>query len=332
MKKILMAVCVMGLLACSLPPEGGEDANLWEDASEDVLASDEGVEPLDEGILRDLPGEEAPELVEPVEDLPEVDADPGPEETVEDLPGESTDPDLPEVTGDIEGDILLPDEDMVLIPGGAFTMGSDSGTLGEGPAHPVTLSAYWMDRTEVTRDDYLLCLGAGVCTSPKCALTLEGSLPVECVDWTQAWTFCDWRGARLPTEAEWERAAQGHRGGLYPWGSSAPSCSLAISDPCGDAALEVCSLPGGDTDEGLCDMAGNVSEWVMDWYSDTYYSEVSGIDPQGPEKGSRRVIRGGGYRTAVGTLKTSDRASRIPGVGSPGTGFRCARDGEGEGS
>jgi hypothetical protein len=332
MKKILPVVCVMGFLACSSAPEGGDDANLWEDASVDVLALDEGMELSDEGILRDLPGEDILELVELVEELPETETDLTLGEVTEDLPGEAGDPDTPEVTEDIGGDILLPVEDMVLIPGGSFTMGTESGTLGEGPAHSVTLSPFWMDRAEVTRDDYALCVEAGVCTSPKCTLTLEGTRPVECTDWTQARTFCDWRGARLPTEAEWERAAQGLRGGLYPWGSGAPSCSLAVSDPCGEETLEVCSLPGGDTDEGLCDMAGNVSEWVMDWYSDTYYSESSGIDPQGPEKGARRVIRGGGYRTAVGSLKTTDRASRIPGVGSPGTGFRCARAGSGEGS
>lgn len=325
MKKILPVVCMVGFLACSSAPEGGDDLNLWEDASVDVLGPDEDVEPPDEGNLRDLPGEDVLELVEPVEDLPEAETDLGLVEPVEDLPGEAGDSDLPEVTEDVDGDVLFPVDEMVLIPGGTFTMGTDSGMLGEGPAHLVTLSPFWMDRTEVTRDDYSLCLEAGVCTAPKCTLTLEGAFPVECTDWTQARTFCEWRGARLPTEAEWERAAQGARGGLYPWGSGAPSCSLAVSDPCGEETLEVCSLPGGDTDEGLCDMAGNASEWVMDWYSDTYYSESPETDPQGPERGTRRVIRGGGYRTALGTLKTSDRASRIPGVGSPGTGFRCAR-------
>jgi len=169
---------------------------------------------------------------------------------------------------------------MCLIPAGSFWMGCNSAVdndcdSDESPYHEVTLSGYYIDKTEVTVDDYADCVTAGACTAPSTASSYcnwevsgKGNHPVNCVNWSQAGEYCTWAGKRLPTEAEWEKAARGTDGRKYPWGNEDATCEYAVMDDgvngCGtDSTWNVCSKsPAGDSPYGLCDMSGNVWEWV----------------------------------------------------------------------
>lgn len=241
----------------------------------------------------------------------------------------------------------LPDN-MVLVSSGAFWMGCNDDvdsncTWLERPYHEVTLSTYGIDRTEVTQGMYKSCLDAGDCKSPPCNFNPSTSFdkPVVCVAWAEAVTYCNWIGKRLPTEAEWEKAARGTDGRKYPWGNETATCNYAVmeegEDGCGtDSTWIGCSKsPAGDSPYGLCDMAGNVSEWVSDWGDEHYYSNSPSTNPSGPETGTYRVFRGGSFGYGVGVhggypLRVSDRRFAPPnldGIGSTDIdrGFRCAQ-------
>jgi len=223
---------------------------------------------------------------------------------------------------------------MCLIPGGSFWMGCnksvDTGCAGdEKPYHQVTLSPYYIDRTEVTQGKYRECVVAGECVEPSCNWdpTVSPNLPVVCLDWDKASLYCAWAGKRLPTEAEWEKAARGTDGRKYPWGNEEATCDHAVMSDCPDDAQDVCGKsPMGDSPYGLCDMSGNAGEFVSDWYDSGYYQDSSEVNPDGPVSGSNRVIRGGNYSSTTSSLRASSRY----GKGSPVSGwytlgFRCAR-------
>ncbi len=233
------------------------------------------------------------------------------------------------------------DPEMVFVPEGEFPMGQEGGDPDQLPVHAVSLDAFWIDRTEVTVDAFLACKTAGSCTTPDAASNCNsnhadrGAEPFNCATWDQATAYCTWAGKRLPTEAEWEKAARGVDGRTYPWGEDTPTCSYAvISDPnahgagCGShTTLPDGSKPGGESPYGALDMTGNVWEWVNDWYGDTYYSTSPASNPPGPESGTYRVFRGGGLFDSVDDLQlpAAFRSGSYPFTARSDVGFRCAR-------
>lgn len=196
--------------------------------------------------------------------------------------------------------------DMVCIPAATFEMGTSlndfQGTQPapyEKPAHMVTITkSFWMDRTEVTVEDYAVCWALKVCDLPMQGPNLNWGIagkekhPANGVTWHQAKQYCEWKGKRLPTEAEWELAARGTDGRMYPWGNDMPTCQHVIADSCGTPGTQaVGSKPLGASPYGLLDMAGNVSEWCSDYYKEDYYYESPDADPQGPLDGTKRALR-----------------------------------------
>lgn len=210
---------------------------------------------------------------------------------------------------------------MVYIPAGEFQMGNESGDSDESHVHTVYTDAFWMDESEVTNAMYAKCVEAGECKTPRGLHYGDPAYaehPVYYVSWNDARAYCAWAGARLPTEAEWEKAARGGlEGKLYPWGDDPPSCTPgarngAQYDACdGDTAPVKSFAPNA---YGLYDMAGNLWEWVADWYNDAYYRTLEdGVrNPTGPESGQSRVLRGGSW------ISDEDRPARVrPPLGRP---------------
>jgi formylglycine-generating enzyme required for sulfatase activity len=218
---------------------------------------------------------------------------------------------------------------MALVSAGEFMMGSELGDLDEQPVHIVELDAFYMDVYEVTNRSYLDCVSAGVCSPPgkqDNLLTYNSALadyPVTMVDWDMAKTFCEWRGARLPTEAEWEKAARGTDERIYPWGDDI-SCDFANYDGCQASLSPVGSYPRGVSPYGMYDMAGNVYEWVADHYYDEYYRISPLKNPLGPEFTDVKSIRGGAIRFDTKILRSSMRFAYHPSDRQDYLGFRCA--------
>jgi formylglycine-generating enzyme required for sulfatase activity len=209
----------------------------------------------------------------------------------------------------------------------------------EQPPHEVNLSAFWIDETEVTNKMYSLCVAAGTCkepsnTSSKTHSSYYGNsefedYPVIYVDWNMAKTYCEWRGDRLPTEAEWEKAASWNEGNqtkrVYPWGNSLDCTFANYYDKkngryCVGDTSAVKSYESGKSFYGAYDMAGNVWEWMNDWYSETYYQNSPLLNPLGPDAGDYRVLRGGSWGSFV-----TYRSILDPTSSDFISGFRCAR-------
>ena len=218
---------------------------------------------------------------------------------------------------------------MVKVPAGAFTMGGGD-QEDERPAHHVHVSAYWIDRDEVTRGEYQKCVAAGACAAPDG----EGDtrVAVTGVSWRDAEAYCRFAGKRLPTEAEWEKAARGTDGRIYPWGND-PSCAQAnFGNFQGEGRcpqnpgkpVAVGSYPGASP-YGARDMAGNVWEWVADRYDPRYYHHSPARDPQGPSTGDKRVVRGGACCSMFGLPRASNRLAFPESYRDIDIGFRCAR-------
>jgi sulfatase modifying factor 1 len=221
--------------------------------------------------------------------------------------------------------------DLVQVPAGDFTMGckadvdSDCGD-DEKPMHVVTLSAFEIDKTEVTQAQYSACVAAGACEAPSCDWDCDhADFPASCLVWAQASAYCSFAGRRLPTEAEWEKAARGDQGLKYPWGNQEPTCALSNMAGCGDQAMAVGSLPGGASPYGALDMAGNMVELVADIYDAAYYESSPPSDPHGPTKGTRYSGRGGGFKSPADYLRTSKRDWYDTTDAGASLGFRCAR-------
>jgi formylglycine-generating enzyme required for sulfatase activity len=217
----------------------------------------------------------------------------------------------------------------VRVPAGEFLMGSrDADTeagSNEKPQHTVYLDGYWIMQTEVTKDQYQKCVAAGQCAEPGCRGTGQGNHPVVCVSWQDAVNYCAWAGCRLPTEAEWEKAARGTDGRKYPWGDDAPDCDKAQYGACAGTTVAVGSKPAGVSPYGALDMAGNVQEWVADWYDGGYYARSPGQNPPGPDSGSSRVVRGGRWNFAARLVRAASRYGYSPDLRDYRIDFRPAR-------
>jgi formylglycine-generating enzyme required for sulfatase activity len=262
---------------------------------------------------------------------------------------------------------------MVYVPPGPFLRGCSPADTScyaiESPPARIHLDGFYIDRREVTVAAYRACVAAGACSeegltlhtpdrttyngpstganttrfldpaeSDTCNWTWKGGErdrhPINCETWDQARAYCAWAGKRLPTEAEWEKAARGTDERIYPWGDDPPSCALTVMDEgalgCGAGhTAEVGSRPRGQNASGILDLSGNVAEWVADWYAPDYYARSPAANPPGPPSGRFRVIRGGSFRVrpanGVDGLRISNRYSYVPSARLDYLGFRCAR-------
>ena len=230
----------------------------------------------------------------------------------------------------------LSDTPMVEIPAGEFAMGSDGGQAleDERPKHQVWLSAFFMDLHEVTTAQYASFLAATHRLAPwqwnTVDLSQHSDRPVIGVDWSDADAYCRWKGKRLPTEAEWEKSARGTDGRLYPWGNQVPSKDLAnfalgARFSYSQVLMPVQSYEQGKNLYGLYQMAGNVGEWVQDWYGMNYYEISPERNPQGPELGQFKVLRGGSWSDLPKYLLTYGRFKLSPETQNSYIGFRCAK-------
>lgn len=235
---------------------------------------------------------------------------------------------------------------MVPVAAGEFSMGCDASypfPCGVGASlHTIDVSDYSIDKFEVTNGQYQICEGLGACTPPGAnssftrgsyynAPAFDGH-PVIYVTWSQAEAYCAWAGKRLPTEAEWEKAAKGASpsSNSFPWGSDSPDCDRANYNNCMGDTVAAGSYPSGASPFGAMDMAGNVAEWVNDWYDESYYPTSPTTDPLGPGSGTNKVRRGGNFTSTTSSggngVSTYFRLSFDPTSSHFGIGFRCAKD------
>jgi formylglycine-generating enzyme required for sulfatase activity len=248
--------------------------------------------------------------------------------------------------------------DMLLVPGGTFTMGSDTGGEGdEKPAHPVTLAPFWLDKTEVTQAAWDACVEAKACPAPDNGILMSfGGLfkgpnkPVIGVSWFAARDYCKWKGKRLPREAEYERAVRGDDGRRYPWGSEAPTRERTVFSA--NATEDVATHPTGRGPYGHDDLSGNVWEWIEDDYDPFAYTRpgaaegkpgtcdeilaaqnklraenkqgFTGTNPIPTE--CEKNIRGGAYNYPANGLRSTNRIHHPPSFKLRMTGARCAKD------
>jgi formylglycine-generating enzyme required for sulfatase activity len=222
---------------------------------------------------------------------------------------------------------------MLLIPASEFTMGSNDGENDEKPPHQVYLDAFYIDKFEVTTPSYAKFIEAAGGVLPKFWEGVmpggEGDRPVVGIDWNNAAAYCQWVGKRLPTEAEWEKAARGFDGRIYPWGHESPTklnANFAKTNWKGYSTLvPVGKLEGGKSPYGIYDMAGNVYEWVADWYDKDFYRSSPDRNPTGPKSGQFKVLRGGSWSVNAFSLRSTARTYFTPTHRYNFIGFRCAK-------
>jgi eukaryotic-like serine/threonine-protein kinase len=244
---------------------------------------------------------------------------------------------------------------MRLVPAGEFTMGGDADAAlaecqkyrsdcqrdfftDEEPQHQVYLDAFYVDIYEVTNAAYKLCVNAGACSPPRqigsyARTSYYGNsqfdnYPVILVDWVQANAYCEWRGGSLPTEAQWEKAARGTDGRTYPWGEGIDCTKAnywAMEGGCVGDTSEAGSYESGKSPNGIYDLAGNVWEWVADWYESDYYANSPSSNPLGPDSGDQRVLRGGAWHGYANNQVASFRNKKTPDQTGNVIGFRCVR-------
>ena len=235
---------------------------------------------------------------------------------------------------------------MVFVPAGEFWMGCNAQVdkncdIDEKPYHKIYLDAFYIDKYEVTQEEYKECVRAGACRGNEKYDGFTGDRqPVVGVDWNDAKAYCEWAGKRLPTEAEWEKATRGTDGRIYPWGNAFEgsrlnfcdkNCSFGWKDENVNDGYAKTAPVGtylsGASPYGALDMAGNVWEWVADWYGKEYYWSSPDRNPRGPTSGTIRVLHGGGWFFRARGARSSNRYGSGPGLRDSYRGFRCARDG-----
>jgi formylglycine-generating enzyme required for sulfatase activity len=236
-----------------------------------------------------------------------------------------------------------PPDSMVWIEGGTFMMGSEDGDDDEKPVHQVMVSGFYMDRTEVTNKLYDACVQAGkclpahyddssayvVCRGGKWKKGIVGQefrgphQPVVAVTWEQAKTYCRWRGGRLPTEAEWEYACRAGQTMKHSWDYDSNDEYAWYGENSDNRTQSVGQKKPNNS--GLYDMRGNVWEWCSDWYGKYYYRDSPSQNPQGPDSGDRRVLRGGAWNISANRLSCTYRYRHDPDFRNDLLGFRCVR-------
>lgn len=237
-------------------------------------------------------------------------------------------------TSSVDGAVLI------FVPAGPFLRGADAQDINalpaEKPQQSITLDAFWIDQTEVTNAQYTLCVQAGACTPPTSRQSSTRSAyydapqfanyPVIYISWGDARRYCAWAGRRLPSEAEWEKAARGDTGFRYPWGNELPSLSRSnFNNSVGDTSA-VGAYPSGASPLGTWDMAGNVMEWVNDWYSGPYYATSPLVNPTGPDRSALgHSVRGGAWNSGAVEVRLTHRRAFAETARQNFIGFRCAR-------
>jgi formylglycine-generating enzyme required for sulfatase activity len=215
----------------------------------------------------------------------------------------------------------------LFVPAGEFEMGDEG--------QKFYLDAFWIDQVEVTNAMYQKCVGEEACTIPVISSDpyygkwAYRDCPIVYVDWFQANQYCEWTGRKLPTEAQWEKAARGTDGRKYPWGNTKPNPRLVNYK--GSLIGELVSsfrYPLGQSPYGALNMVGNVREWVADWYSPTYYRIAPYMNPTGPATGFERSLRSGAYDADANEIMTYFRYRHEPRSAGLSRGFRCAENGE----
>lgn len=237
------------------------------------------------------------------------------------------------ISESVPGEEPIPDE-MVTIPAGPFIRGTENGGFDEQPPRTIHLDEFSIDRYEVTNHQYqqfVLATGHRKPGLPsryaKSGARVRGAnQPIVYVSWDDAEEYCRWKGKRLPTEAEWEKAMRGADGRLWPWGNKEqPNGANWARVPDGsEVTARVGSFQADKSPYGVMDGAGNVIEWVADWYDETYYKRSPEQNPPSPEYGTYRVLRGGGYTTTGADVRITSRSKMMPDFRDETIGFRCA--------
>jgi formylglycine-generating enzyme required for sulfatase activity len=229
---------------------------------------------------------------------------------------------------------------MVYVPAGEFIRGSNDGDPDEKPVHTINQDAFWIDQTEVTNAMYATCVLVDECDQPSSVSSdthqdyfgnLEfDNYPMINISWEDAKTYCLWANRRLPTEAEWEKAASWNpvtnQKYVYPWGDDTPNNHLLNYKNATGDTTEVGAYPNGASPYGVLDIAGNVWEWTADWYGETYYASSPVSNPPGPNSGQYRVLRGGAWIDDYDNVRSTDRNRSLPWYTYDYIGFRCAMD------
>jgi formylglycine-generating enzyme required for sulfatase activity len=228
-------------------------------------------------------------------------------------------------------------EEMVVIPAGPFVRGTMSGGFDEQPQRTIYLDTFSIDRYEVTNAQYqqfISATGHRKAGPPSRYAKSIGRMrginqPVVYVSWDDATEYCRWKGKRLPTEAEWEKAMRGTDGRLWPWGNQEKpnGANWARVQDGYEVSAPVGVFPSDKSPYGVMDGAGNVMEWVADWYQEGYYKDAPEKDPPSPEFGTFRAMRGGGYTTTGADVRITSRSKMVPDFRDETIGFRCAVSG-----